>query len=222
MGSGGGGGNNTGQWFQMMEAAQARDMENLRQQRIKSGMEGIDRQFKQIENPNDPFYARYASSIQDYYQPQLKKQYADANKELTYRLADAGTLRSSGAADATADLNQQNDMNIANMNSKIDSAKGDLRNRVASEKNTAINQLYATEDPNTALTTALNGVKQIDLAAPDLSPLANIFNVATVGAANAMKSWQGGGGMDQAQAGGAPSAPGFGNSGKTVGSGWLS
>ena len=212
MGSGGGGGNNMGLAFQMMEAAQARDNENLRQGRIKEGRAGIDRAFKQIENPNDAFYQRYGQSIKDYYYPQLQKQYADANKELTYRLADAGTLRSSGAADATADLNLQNDMNIANMNAKMDSAKADLRNRVASEKNTAINQLSATEDPDIALTTALNGVKQINLSQPDLSPLANIFNVATVGAANAMRSWQQGGGgapgFGQSN-GGAPAAPGL-------------
>lgn len=207
MGGGGGGGDNMGMMFQIMQAQEARAREEQRQMRINAGTKNIDQAFGQLSDPNDTFYARYGQSIEDYYQPQIAKQYADANKELTYRLADAGTLRSSGAAEATSDLAGQNDLNIANMNSKIDSAKGDLRNRVASEKNTAINQLYATEDPDMALTTALNGVKSINLAQPDLSPLANIFNVATVGAANAMKAWQtqGGGGAQP----GSPTAQGL-------------
>jgi hypothetical protein len=190
MGGGSGGSQDMGQMFQLMEAQQARAMEEQRQARIKGGRDLIDRQFKQLTNPNDPFYQRYGQAVTDYYKPQIQKQYSDANKELTYRLADAGTLRSSSANEVTADLANQNAMNIASMNAKVDSAKGDLRNRVASEKAQAENQLYATEDPDMALTTALNGVGNIQLAKPDLSPLANLFNVATVGAANAMKSWQ--------------------------------
>jgi hypothetical protein len=213
---GGGGGTDYGLMFQMMQAREARAREEARQQRITAGRGQIDKAFTQISDPNDTFYKRYGQAISDYYQPQLQKQYSDANKELTYRLADAGTLRSSAASEATADLSQQNDLNVANMNSKIDSAKADLRNRVASEKNTAINQLYATEDPEMALTTALNGVKQINLAQPDLSPLANVFNVATVGAANAMKAWQNQGMQSYAASGGSPSAQGFSDSGRNV------
>lgn len=211
MGGGGGGGTDMGLMFQLIQAQEARAREEQRQQRIRGGRKNIDQAFGQLTDPNDTFYARYGQAISDYYKPQLDKQYGDANRELTYRLADAGTLRSSGAAEATADLSQQNDLNIANMNSKIDSAKADLRNRVSSEKNTAINQLYATEDPDMALTTALNGVKQINLAQPDLSPLANIFNVATVGAANAMKAWQNQG-LSSAAGSGSPTAPGLGGS----------
>jgi aminopeptidase N len=183
--------------FQMQQAMEARQREEARQARISSGRKGIDQAFGQLMDPNDTSYKRYGQAVDDYYRPQIQKQYRDANAELTYRLADAGTLRSSMATEATADLSEQNDMNIAQMNSKVDSAKADLRNRVASEKNTALNQLYATEDPEMALTTALNGVKGVQLAQPDfLTPLGNIFNVATVGAANAVKAWQtqGGGG----------------------------
>jgi hypothetical protein len=216
MGGGGGGGQDWGLIFQLQQAQEARAREEARQARISMGRGSIDKAFAQISDPNDTFYKRYGQSIEDYYKPQIARQYADANKELTYRLADAGTLRSSGAAEATADLSQQNDMNIANMNSKIDSAKADLRNRVASEKNTAINQLYATEDPEMALTTALNGVKQINLAQPDLSPLANIFNVATVGAANAMKAWQNQGLQSYAASSGSPTSQGFSDQGRNV------
>jgi hypothetical protein len=203
MGSGGGGQDN-GPMFQIMQAQQAREEENMRQQRLTQGRNLIDRQFQGLEK--DPtFFNRYKQAVTDYYKPQITRQYADANKELTYRLADAGTLRSSAANDATADLNLQNDMNIAGMNAKADSAAADLRQRVASEKDSAINQLYATEDPSVASNTALNSIANIGVAKPDLSPLANLFNVATVGAANAMKSWQTAGVNSYAGGGGSPS-----------------
>lgn len=201
-GGGGGGGSNLGLMFQIMEAQQARQREEQRQARISSGREQIDKAFSGID---DSFYNRYGTAVQDYYKPQLAKQYADANKELTYRLADAGTLRSTAANELAADLSQQNDMNVASLNSKADMAKADLRNRVASEKTAATNQLYATEDPQLAADAAMNGVKQINLAQPDLTPLANVFNVATVGAANAMKAWQNQG-LQNYAAGGSPQA----------------
>lgn len=214
---GGGGGQDMGPMYQMMEAAQARQMEDFRQQQIKTGRDQINQNFSGLLN-NPAFTARYGQAVRDYQKPQIDQQYANANKELTYRLADAGTTRSSGAADATSNLVAQKDMNYANMNRAADNAEASLLNRVNSEKNTAINQLYATNDPNQALTTALNSIGSVQVAQPDLQPLANIFNIGTIGAANAIKAFQGGGGGMQQTAGTTPSAPGFSDSGKNVGS----
>jgi hypothetical protein len=204
MGSGGGGGMQAGDMFQMMQINDARANEELRQQRIRTGRDQIDRQFQSLQNPNDPFYARYGADMRSYYQPQIQKQYADSQKDLTYRLADAGTLRSGAAAELAADLSRQNDIAVAGMNSKIDSAKATLRSRVADQKNQAEQQLYATNDPDMGLTTALNGIQNIRLAPPDNSPLANMFSQAMVGGGNAIKSFADGGGMGMFGGGGSP------------------
>jgi hypothetical protein len=213
---GGGGGQDMGTMFQIMQAAQARDEENRRQARIQSGRDLIDRQFDLFKK--DPaFFDRYRNGITDYYRPQIDKQYADAKRNLTFQLADAGTLRSTAAADSTAELARQNDSNIVSMNAKADSAVGDLRNQIASNKDTAINQLYSTEDPSIAANTALNGIANVQLAKPDLSPLANLFSTAAIGGANAVKAWQqGGGGSGGLGFGGNESAgPGGGSMGKS-------
>jgi hypothetical protein len=216
---GGGGGNDMGNFFQIMQAQQAREEENLRQKRIEDGRKLIDQQFDLFKK-NPAFFDRYRGAITDYYRPQIQSQYADAKRNTTFQLADAGTLRSTAAADVTADLAKQNDANMLAMNAKADSALGDLRNQIASNKDTAINQLYSTEDPSMAANSALNSIANIQLQKPDLSPLANLFGTAAIGGANALKSWQqGGGGSGGLGFGGNESAgPGGGSMGKSQGS----
>jgi hypothetical protein len=208
-----------GNFFQIMQAQQAREEENLRQKRIEDGRKLIDQQFDLFKK-NPAFFDRYRGAITDYYRPQIQSQYADAKRNTTFQLADAGTLRSTAAADVTADLAKQNDANMLAMNAKADSALGDLRNQIASNKDTAINQLYSTEDPSMAANSALNSIANIQLQKPDLSPLANLFGTAAIGGANALKSWQqGGGGSGGLGFGGNESAgPGGGSMGKSQGS----
>lgn len=216
---GGGGGNDMGTFFQIMQAQQAREEENLRQKRIEDGRKLVDQQFD-IFKKNPAFFDRYRGAITDYYKPQIQSQYSDAKRNATFQLADAGTLRSTAASDITADLAKQNDANMLAMNAKADSALGDLRNQIASNKDTAINQLYSTEDPSMAANSALNSIANIQLQKPDLSPLANLFSTAAIGGANALKSWQqGGGGAGGLGFGGNESAgPGGGSMGKSQGS----
>ena len=218
---GGGGGQDFGSFFQLMQAQQARAEENMRQQRLDEGRKLIDQQFDLFKK-NPAFFDRYRGAITDYYRPQIQGQYADAKRNTTFQLADAGTLRSTAAADVTADLAKQNDANMLAMNAKADSALGDLRNQIASNKDTAINQLYSTEDPSMAANSALNSIANIQLAKPDLSPLAGLFSTAAIGGANAVKAWQqGGGGAGGLGFGGNESAgPGGGSMGKSQGS-WI-
>jgi hypothetical protein len=210
--------------FQIMQAQQAREEENMRQARIEGGRKLIDQQFDLFKK-NPAFFDRYRGAITDYYRPQIDSQYSNAKRNATFQLADAGTLRSTAAADTTADLQRQNDANLMSMNAKADSALGDLRNQIASNKDMAVNQLMSTEDPSMAATTALNGIANMQLSKPDLSPLANLFSVAAVGGANALKSWQqGGGGSGGLGFGGnesaGPSGGGLGSSqGRNVGFG---
>jgi len=139
---------------------------------------------------DDAFYNKYKQAVLDYYTPQVDKQYKDAKNELTYRLARSGNIRSSAANTETANLSQQNDLNLAGVRNQADTAAGDLRSQVATERAKATSQLYATEDPEVAANQALSAVSNISLQQPDLSPLTSLFNVATVGGANLLKGYQ--------------------------------
>ena len=217
LGGGGGGGSDMGFMMQILNAQQARADEEARQKRINTGREFIDRQFDLFKK-NPAFFDRYRQGITDYYKPQIDNQYSDAKKNLTFQLADAGTLRSSAAADATADLQKQNDNALLSMNSKADSALGDLRNQIQSNKDNAVNQLMTTEDPSVGINTALNNIQGINLQKPDLSPLGALFGQAAIGGANAIRAWQQGGGGLGGFGGNESTISGAGGFGKGTGS----
>ncbi len=131
----------------------------------------------------DDFYNTFKQGILDFYQPQVADKYADARKETTFRLADAGTLRSSAANELVADLAKQNALNTADVRSKADSAAADLRTRVAGEEAKATSQLFATENPDVAANQATHAVTNITAEKPSTTPLGDIFNIAAIGGA---------------------------------------
>lgn len=138
---------------------------------------------------DDAFYNKYKQSVLNYYMPQVADQYKDARTELTYRLQRAGIEDSSAANTEVARLSKQNDLNQANVYNQADTAAADLRSQVAGEESKATSQLYATEDPDVAATQATDATRNISLEQPNLSPLAGLFNVATVGGANILKGY---------------------------------
>ena len=140
---------------------------------------------------DDAFYNKYKQSVLDYYQPQVDKQYADAKKQAVYGLGRSGNLISSAANDLNADLQRQNDINVAGIRNQADTAAGDLRSQVNTEEQKATSQLYATEDPEVAAQQSLASVRDISLQQPQMSPLSALFNVATIGGANVLKGYQG-------------------------------
>jgi hypothetical protein len=172
---------------QKKEAAEARRKEAERQARIKAGLSDIKAGFKGFD---DKFYNNYEGGIVDYYMPQVADQYGDARDELTYRLARAGTGRSSAAADATADLTKQNLVNTGDVYAKADTAAGDLRNRVNKEKANAESQVQVANNPDVAVNQALAAVDNLSLEQPDMSPLGEMFKIALVGGANAMTGYR--------------------------------
>jgi hypothetical protein len=140
----------------------------------------------------DDFYNKYKQGILDYYTPQVDEQFGDAKKELTFRLARSGLGRSGVAADETGKLSKQYDLNTSQVRSKADAGAADLRNRVASERTKAESQLYATENPDVAVNQALGSVRNISLDQPELSPLAEIFKVGSIGGAGLTKGYNNG------------------------------
>jgi hypothetical protein len=136
---------------------------------------------------DDAYYQKYKDSIINYYMPQVAEQYQDAQDETTYRLARAGTLRSSTAAEETADLSGQNERNQAKVRSDADSAAAKQKERVAQEEQNAVNTLYASEDPEVATSQATSAVANVSSDEADLSPLGAVFDIATIGTAGYLK-----------------------------------
>lgn len=173
--------------FEMQQAQQAQDKENLRQARLNQGKQAIDQLFGS-DNFGDDFYNKYNQAELAYTQPQLQQQYDQAKANMTYDLARAGTLRSSAAGYAQGLLEQQNAVNQAGLAAKADTDTAALRQSIASQQQQAYNQLYATEDPSVAANTAASSVANAQLTQPNLNPLGDMFKTITIGATSAVPS----------------------------------
>ena len=137
----------------------------------------------------DDFYNKYTNSILDYYLPQEGQQYNTARSSLSYSLARAGQLNSSVAGMDVANLANQDDINRAQIASGADTQTAALRSTVQQDEQTALNQLYSTEDPSVAANTAQNMVANANLTKPLLNPAGALFTPITVGVGNAISGF---------------------------------
>jgi hypothetical protein len=187
MGGKSGPSNNQMVQFEMQQAQEAQDKENLRQARLDQGKTAIDTLFGP-DNFGDQFYNKYNKAELDYTMPQLEDQYSKAKTGMTYDLARAGTLRSTAAGYAQSLLEKQNAVNEAGVNAKADVDTAALRQSIASQQQQAYNQLYATEDPTVAANTAATAVGNAQLSQPTLTPLTNAFQPVAIGLGSALST----------------------------------
>ena len=127
---------------------------------------------------DDDFYNKYNQEVLDYYQPDEAKQYSEAQRDLTYNLARAGTLQSSTAADKQGDLAYNDALQKANIVANANTQTGNLKNQIQSNKESLINQLYATEDPTLTANLAELSANATRLQSPNLTPAAALFTPA--------------------------------------------
>jgi hypothetical protein len=138
---------------------------------------------------DDAFYNKYRQSILDYYNPQEGQQYGDARSKLAASLARAGQLDSSTATFDIGRLAQKDTQNRAQIASQADTQTGTLRSTIQQDEQSALNQLYSTEDPSVAANTAGNMVAGAQLAKPMLNPAGALFDPITVGVGNALSGF---------------------------------
>lgn len=166
--------------FQQQQAAEARQREAQRQARLEQGKTAIDQLFAG-GGFDDAFYNKYKQASLDYSLPQLQDQYQKQRDQVTYDLARAGTLRSKGAGTAQADIEAQRLNNEASIRAQADQSVASLRQGVQGQQQSALNQLYATEDPDVAANTATSMVQQAQLSTPNLNPLGELFKPLAIG-----------------------------------------
>jgi hypothetical protein len=138
---------------------------------------------------DNAFYDKYRQSQLDYYLPQESEQYSGARTNLDYSLARAGQLNSSVAGMDVAKLAKQDALNQAQIGSQADTSTGQLRTQIQQEQQSALNQLYSTEDPSVAANTAENMVANAQLTKPILNPAGALFAPIIVGVGNALQGF---------------------------------
>lgn len=139
---------------------------------------------------DDSFYNRKAQAYQDFYMPQLDRQYSDSKDQLTYGLANAGTLRSSIANKQNADLYQQRLEQETGIRERGQAEATKLRQQVAAEKQALISQLMVSADPNLAANQAAASAAMLRAPSNDYDVLGDVFKQAVVGGGNVYSGYQ--------------------------------
>jgi DNA-directed RNA polymerase beta subunit len=173
--------------FQKQQAAEARQKEIDRQNRLNAGKASIDALF----DPSgfDPLYNRFQQASLDYTLPQLQEQYDKQKEQLTYALANAGTSNSSIAADQQADIEKQRIQREGELRARAEGDLANFKTSMGEQKQSALSQLYATEDPDVAANTATHMVQNANLAMPNLNPLGELFKPLVIGATTGVSSF---------------------------------
>jgi len=184
-GKGSGPSNNQMVQFEMQQAQEAKDKENLREARLNQGKTAIDTLFGPA-NFDDAFYQKYTDANLNYNLPQLSDQYDKAKTGMGYDLARAGLSSSTAAGYDMGLLDKQNAVNEAAVRAKADTDTAALRQSIASEQQQAYNQLYQTEDPTVAANTAATSVANAQLTQPNLQPMQSMFTPIAIGLSSAI------------------------------------
>ncbi len=159
---------------QRREAAVAEQRERERQQRLQHGRNRIAAIFR--GGIEDDFYDGYENTILDYYNPEIDRQYGEAREQNLFDLARRGLLRSTAAAERSADTLRERNEAREKVASDASNAVGNLKSDVNAAERSAYNILTATEDPTAAANNALTEVNAIQTRGPELSPLGDIFS----------------------------------------------
>jgi hypothetical protein len=159
-------------------AGQARQDEQKRQDKIRQGTEHVNSVFD--SQFNDDYFGKRQQSYLDYASPQLDKQYADAQKQLSFALARSGNSDSSARAAQLGDLQKLYDTNKQQVADQAISYGTQARNSVEDARSNLIQTLNSTGDATGAANSAL--ARAAALSAPDAySPLGQLFGAFTNG-----------------------------------------
>jgi hypothetical protein len=163
-------------------AAESRQMEVDRQNRIKAGIAAVNEAFGGF---NDSFYAKQKANYNAWATPQLNRQYNTQLDQLRYGLARTGLGASSAGAKAKSDLSF--DMNIASQQVANQAKDYEMkaRSQVEGARADLISQAVSTTDPQHAANRALSAATA-NASGPAYTPLGALFGAASPIVANNM------------------------------------
>lgn len=129
----------------------------------------------------ESYYQGVADNIKTLGAQDLTSQFNRARENLQYALARSGLLVSSAANDGIADLKTANDEGAGKIGIQATQAVQKQRQQVQQEKAGAINQLYATQNPDLAANNAMSNRMLMMQDKPSYSPIGDIFGAVLGG-----------------------------------------
>lgn len=175
-------------------AAQARQDEIDRQNRIKAGTAIINENFEQFDNK---FFDKRASNYREFALPQVGQAFKGTADQLAYSLARSGLTNSSESARQQSVLQGDKASALQQVSSSAMAERQRAMQAVEDNRNTLLNQVVATSDPQMAAANSLRQAGVMASQADNFSPLANLFANSTgmLAAANQAGYYSGGPGL---------------------------
>jgi hypothetical protein len=164
---------NTIQLQMLEDSRRARAEEEARLARIRQGTAKIDQTFAGFD---DGFFNDYRNNIMNFYQPQIDDQFGDAQDDLTYAFARAGTLNSTMANEKSADLNKAYEVGLADLLADAQGQVNSLNSNINTEKSNLVSLLNATGDADRAANEALSRSQVLFERQPDYNALPDLFS----------------------------------------------
>jgi hypothetical protein len=135
------------------EMADARAAEETRQGKIRGYEADINKRFDTMFTPD--FYSKRENDYRSLYKPQLDDQFKKSQEDLTYWLADRGTLNSSVRGNKSADLQKLYDSGNRKINDSALNLTNDTKGAVAQARSGLISDARnanAFDEPTMAST----------------------------------------------------------------------
>ena len=129
----------------------------------------------------DSYYNGVADNIKALGTQDLTSQYNKARENLQYALARSGLLVSSAANDGVADLNTARDEGAAKIGMQATQAVQKQQQAVKAEHAAALNQLYATQNPDLSANVAMTNKTLMMQDKPSYSPIGDVFGAVLGG-----------------------------------------
>lgn len=165
--------------------AQAAANEALRKSTVADNRSAVDASFGGFDQS---FYDNLKKTYIDYYMPQLDTQFADAGKQLKYKLARQGITDSTMTGDENAKMQGVYDVQKGSIvNSAKDMAR-QTRDSILAARNQLYNYADTAADKGSVDSRLASETGRLKMAAPELTPLGQVFTnylapiVSTVGA----------------------------------------
>ena len=149
----------------------AEEAEWERQSRIKQGMNNIDLAFEGFDSP---YFNRYGRDFQNYYLPQLDRQFSNAKKGLTFNLFRTGNQENSTAADQYGNAHELYTGARTDIANKALDATNQLRGRIEDQKTNLYALNSSAADPGRAISSAQSATALLNQPA-SYAPMTDVF-----------------------------------------------
>lgn len=131
---------------------------------------------------DDPaFYDQRARAYEANYLPQIQQQFADAETQRRYALANAGLSRSSANDMTGAKLLRDKDVQVGNVKLKGQAVANQLRDQVAGIRTSLLSNIQNNEDPNSAVATATSQLNNVRATPVKYDALGDLFSGIAAG-----------------------------------------